>query len=211
MNSRIARTRVREANDAELLAALLGPITPANLSRARALLDTVGGYPAISSAPLSQLTVAEGVGEAAAYRVQAAVEIGRRALTRPLDRAAPITCSRQVAEHLGPQLADAEMELFVGLMLDTKHRPLELVELSRGSLDSTIVHPRECFRLAVKVGAAATIFAHNHPSRDVSPSAEDRAVTRRLVACGELLGIEVLDSVILGRNSYFSFRDAGEL
>jgi len=206
-----ARTRAREASDAELLAALLGPVTPASIHQAQALLDAVGGYPAVSGVPVTQLTVAEGIGQASAYRLKAAVEIGRRALIRPLDRAAPITCARQVAEHVGPQLADAQVEFFYGLFLDTKHRPLDLVRLSMGCLDSTVVHPRECFRPAVQLGAAAAIYLHDHPSADVTPSAEDRAITRRLVACGELLGIEVLDSIILGRGDFYSFREAGDL
>lgn len=206
-----ARTRESNASDAELLAALLGSVTPASIRRAQTLLDAVGGYPAVPGVPMSQLTVAEGIGKASAYRLKAAVEIGRRALTRPLDRAAPITCARQVAEHVGPQLADAEVEYFFGLFLDTKHRPLELVELSKGCLDSALIHPRECFRPAVQLGSAAAILLHNHPSAAVDPSEEDCAITRRLVACGELLGIEVLDSIILGRGDYYSFREAGKL
>jgi DNA repair protein RadC len=107
-------------------------------------------------------------------------------------------------------LVDLEQEVFSVVMLDTKHRVIEAVEISRGSLDSTIVHPRECFRPAIRAGAAAVIALHDHPSGDPSPSAEDRALTRRLLAVGEIVGIELLDHVIVARDGGYSFRDHGE-
>ena len=202
---------LRHASDEEILATLLGPISPESLARARQLLAHVGGYPNLTRASARDFMVAEGVGPAAASRIQAAVEVGRRALTAPLERGDVIRSSRQVIERFAPRLVDVDQEVFSVVLLDTKHRVIEVVEISRGSLDSTIVHPRECFRPAIRAGAAAVIAVHNHPSGDPTPSAEDRGITRRLVTVGELIGIELLDHVIIAQDGGYSFRDVGEL
>ena len=204
-------TDLRTAADEEVLAALLGPVNTDGLERARQLLAHVGGYPNLTRASMRDLVVAEGVGPATARRFQAAIEAGRRALTHPLERGDLVHSSRQVIERFTPLLVDLEQEVFSVVLLDTKHRVIEAVEISRGSLDATIVHPRECFRPAIRAGAAAVIALHNHPSGDPSPSAEDRAITRRLLAVGELVGIELLDHVIVARDGGYSFRDAGDL
>ena len=99
----------------------------------------------------------------------------------------------------------------LAVLLDTKHRMIKEVCVSVGCLDSTIVHPREVFRPAVAEAAAAVILVHNHPSGDPAPSAEDRAVTRRLAATAEVLGVELLDHVIVARQGCVSLRDAGML
>jgi DNA repair protein RadC len=211
MTRALGNVDLRQASDEEVLAALLGPITIDSLDRARRLLSRVGGYPSIPRSTARELMVAEGVGPATATRIQAAVEAGRRALTTPLERGDVICNSRQVVERFTPHMVDLEQEVFSVVLLDTKHRVIDVIEVSRGCLDSTIVHPRECFRSAIRVGAAAVIALHNHPSGDSTPSAEDRAITHRLVAVGDLVGIELLDHVIVARNSGYSFRDAGNL
>jgi DNA repair protein RadC len=95
------------------------------------------------------------------------------------------------------------------LLLDAKHRKLRDVQISEGSLTASIVHPREVFAPAVRDSAAAVILAHNHPSGDPLPSAEDVELTRRLRQAGEIIGIRVLDHVIVGAEAHFSFADAG--
>jgi len=204
-------TSMRGARDEEVLAALLGPMTPSTLERARQLLRHVGGYANLSRVAVQDLVVAEGVGPATAARIRAAVEVGRRTLASPLERGDVVRSSRQVIDRFSPLLADLEQEVFSVVLLDTKHRVIEVVEISRGSLESTIVHPRECFRAAIRAGAAAVIALHNHPSGDPSPSGEDRAITRRLAAVGELVDIELLDHVIVARGDGYSFRDQGEV
>lgn len=123
----------------------------------------------------------------------------------------PIKSSEEVAKLAEPWVQGQMKEHFYVVLLDAKHKYLchELVSL--GTLDSTHVHPRECFTLAVREQAAAVVFIHNHPSGDPSPSPEDRAVTRRLVQSGEILGIDVLDHIILADGGLYSFRDAGEI
>jgi DNA repair protein RadC len=106
-------------------------------------------------------------------------------------------------------LADAPTERFLMFVLNTKNRIMNFVEISVGSLNVSVVHPRDAFRAAVIQGAYAVVFAHNHPSGDPAPSREDRDCTKRLVEAGKILGIRVLDSIIIGDESYYSFADEG--
>ena len=202
---------LRRASDEEVLAALLGPISPDTLHRARQLLTHVGGYPNLTRSTVRELMVSEGVGPATANRIQAAIEAGRRALTTPLDRGTPLTSARQVHKVFAPRFADAEQEEFLAVLLDRKQRMLKVVEVSRGTLDSSIVHPREVFREAIREAAASVIAVHNHPSGDTEPSAEDHYLTRRLAAAAELLGLTLLDHVIVCRGGYHSFQEHGDL
>jgi DNA repair protein RadC len=112
-----------------------------------------------------------------------------------------------VAEYLMPEFGSCAVEQFGVLLLDTKHRVLKTRRLSVGSLDASVVHPREVFRAAVLGGAAAVVLFHNHPSGDPTPSREDRVLTRRLMAAGDLMGIDVLDHVILADTRYVSIRE----
>ena len=201
---------LRRASDEEVLATLLGPSSPANLGRARRLLDQVGGYPNLTRSSARELMVCEGVGPATATRIHAAIEAGRRALTAPLDRGTPITSAAQVHKVFAPRFADLEQEEFIVILLDRKQRVLRVVDVSRGTLDSSIVHPREVFRDAIREAAASVLAVHNHPSGDPQPSPEDRYLTRRLVAAAEVLGLQFLDHVIIGRGEYHSFREAGD-
>ncbi|MBI3620904.1 MAG: JAB domain-containing protein, partial [Nitrospirae bacterium] len=114
-------------------------------------------------------------------------------------------------EYFAPLVREMKQEQFWSVLLDNKHRVLRDVTISSGSLTTSVVHPREAFAPAVRQSAAAVIFVHNHPSGDPSPSAEDRQLTQRLVACGELLGIPVLDHVIIGRAAFYSFADHRQL
>jgi DNA repair protein RadC len=122
-----------------------------------------------------------------------------------------MTTPRSVAEHLLPQYGSRPVEQFGVLLLDTKHRVLRSTILSIGTLDASIVHPREVFREAIAGGAAAIVLFHNHPSGDPEPSREDTRLTQRLIAAGVLMGIGVLDHVILGEARYYSYREEGTL
>lgn len=120
-----------------------------------------------------------------------------------------LRASADVAALLRPLFAGLDREQFAVVLLDAKHRPIGMNVVSVGSLTASIVHPREVFRPAVALPAAAVILAHNHPSGDPAPSPEDIEITRRLRQAGEILGISVLDHVILGDEGHFSFRDSG--
>lgn len=106
-------------------------------------------------------------------------------------------------------LQDEPAEVFAVLCLTTKHSVIAYCEVSRGTLDSTLVHPREVFKPALLANAGAIIVAHNHPSGDPSPSPDDITLTTRLTAAGETLGVPVLDHIIVGEGRYFSFRESG--
>jgi DNA repair protein RadC len=124
----------------------------------------------------------------------------------------PSLCTPTDAAHiLLALLADEPVEVFGILCLTTKRRLIGYHEVSRGQLDATLVHPREVFKVALLANAAAIVLAHNHPSGDPTPSDDDRQLTRRLVAAGEVLGVEVLDHIVVGDAEFVSLRHAGPL
>jgi DNA repair protein RadC len=140
-------------------------------------------------------------------RWEAALELARRALSAPVARPVPFRCAAEVFERYRYRLASSPVEVFLAVLLDVKHRPVREERVSVGVLDGSLIHPREVFAAAVRERAAAVILLHNHPSGDPAPSPEDREVTRRLRSAGGILGIPVLDHVIVGDGSFFSFRE----
>lgn len=200
-------------SDAELLAILLGTGArrePVGVLASR-VLHEVGGIAALSRVGAGALEQMSGLGPGKASRIMAAVELGRRVVTRPLPRGARIGSSREVDAALRPRLAGADVEHFVAIALDAKNRPIGEVEIARGGLSACPVSPADVFRALLREAAAGVVFVHNHPSGEPSPSADDVALTERLRRAGELLGVRVLDHVIIGREGYFSFLDAGLL
>ncbi len=123
----------------------------------------------------------------------------------------PLRLSSDVFRFLQRKARVWDREHFLMLPLDGKNRVLGFEVVSVGTLTASLVHPREVFKAAILANAAAIVVAHNHPSGDPTPSAEDRAITQRLKQAGELLGIRLLDHVVLGADRYYSFVDAGEL
>jgi len=148
-----------------------------------------------------------GLSARAALRLAAALELARRSLAPPRERLAAVRCARDAYELCAPLFVGLENEHFRVLTLDAKHRVKQNVVVSIGTLSSSIVHPREVFRLAVRTSAAALVCVHNHPSGDPEPSAEDLEVTRRLAAVGRTLGIGLLDHVVVGEQSFVSLRE----
>lgn len=145
-----------------------------------------------------------GVGAATAARVVAALELGRRGAAWTDEGDEPIRGPADVFRRMGPRLRDLPQEEFHALLLNTRHRVIREVAVTRGILDASLIHPREVFRVAVVEGAAGVILVHNHPSGDPTPSAEDRAVTRQLAEAGRALGIPVLDHVVIGDGDWRS-------
>jgi DNA repair protein RadC len=198
----------------ELLAILLGTGTSRRDAAAVAgdVLAAAGGsLRALARRPVGALAGVAGVGAAKAARIAAALELARRlAVETPAD-AEGVTSPAEVHRRFGPALRDLAVEEFRLLVLDTQHRLVRDLLVTRGLLDSSLVHPREVFRAAIAEAAAAVVVVHNHPSGNPAPSADDRAVTRQLVEAGKLLDIPVYDHVIIGGDRYFSFAEAGLL
>lgn len=200
-------------SDADLLVVLLGTghVGTDVHTLARQLLAHVRDLEGLLHATHADLASLSGIGPGKAARLAAAIELGRRALTRPLPKGRRLGSSRDVDAALRPRLAREEVEHFLAIPLDAKHRPTGTLRLSTGNLVACPVDPAAVFRTLVRHAAAAVVFVHNHPSGRPEPSPEDVALTRRLREAGDLLGVEVLDHVIIGAEGYFSFLDAGLL
>ena len=199
--------------DNELLAIVLGHGVPraSALELANAVLDAVGGLHGLARATTDDLRRIPGIGEARASQLIAAVEAGRRTLVRAHRDRLQFFTPRDAAEFLVPQFGTRPVEQFGVILLDTKHRLLRTTLLSVGTLDASIVHPREVFRAAASAGAAALVLFHNHPSGDPTPSEDDIALTKRLVRAGDLMGIPVLDHVIVSESRFCSLKERGDL
>jgi DNA repair protein RadC len=208
---KLARAGAAALGDNEIVAIVIGQgrANASALDLANRLLAAVGSVAALARSAHVDLTRVGGIGPARAAQVLAAVELGRRSLATAARARAQMTSPRAVAEYLLPQYGNRQVEQFGILLLDTKHRVVRTTVLSVGTLNASIVHPREVFREAVACGAAALVLFHNHPSGDPEPSADDMRITERLVAAGMLMGIDVVDHVILGDARYFSFRERG--
>ena len=146
-----------------------------------------------------------------AVQLKAAVELGRRTLTKPAAARPQFTTPRDTAAYLLPTFGTGSVEQFGIVVLDTKHRLLRTSIVSTGSMDSCAADPRSIFREAIAAGAAAIVLFHNHPSGDPTPSCDDVALTQRLVQAGEIMGVDVIDHMVLADSRYFSFREAGRL
>lgn len=205
--------------DAELLALILGSGDPASSRSAvdlgRELLAEFKALRSLANASCAELQRVKGVGPAKATSLKAALELARRVneKDRPIEAPTRFTKASQVFEHLNLdyEFRNIRKEYFMALLLDCKNRIMKRVQISEGSLNQSIVHPREVFNVAVRESAAAMILLHNHPSGDPAPSPEDHEVTRRLREAGELMGIKVIDHIIIGEGSFYSFADSGHL
>ncbi len=206
---KLARLGPAALGDNELLAIVLGHgrARASALDLANAVLGEGGGLHGLVRIRYEMLTRLHGIGAARAAQVAAAIELGRRTLTRASHERVQLGSPRAVAEYLLPLYGAQPVEQFGVLLLDTRHRVLRTRVLSVGTLDASVVHPREVFREATAANAAAIVLFHNHPSGDPEPSPDDERLTERMVAAGVLMGIEVIDHVILGDVRYCSLRE----
>jgi DNA repair protein RadC len=210
---KLQRVGVSALGDNELLAVVLGHgrANASALDLANAVLAGAGGVDRLARARADDLRAIAGIGAVRAGQILAAVELGRRTLTRAARERVQVTSPQVVAELLLPQYGSRSVEQFGVVLLDTKRRVLRTTIVTVGTLDASIVHPREIFREAASAGAAALVLFHNHPSGDPEPSQDDVLLTRRLVAAGVLMGIDVVDHVILADSRYCSLREKGLL
>jgi len=210
---KLQRVGATALGDNELLAVIFGHgrANASALDLANAVLTAVAGLDRLARARYDELRRIPGIGAARAAQIVAAVELGRRTLTRVGRERIQITSPRVLAEMLLPQYGSRAVEQFGVVLLDTKHRVLRTTVVTVGTVDASIVHPREIFREAASAGAAAIVLFHNHPSGDPEPSQDDVVLTRRVAAAGILMGIDVVDHVILADARYCSMREKGLL
>lgn len=209
---KLVRAGVSSLGDNELVAILLGTGTKGRnaLRVAQDVLELAGGVNGLPRLRLDELLRVSGVGAPRAARVLAAVELGRRAVTTGNDRRR-FGKPADIGRYLLPLYGGHREERFGIVMLDSKCGLIRAEIISVGTADASIAHPRDIFRVAALASAFSIALFHNHPSGDPTPSHDDVLLTSRMVAAGELMGIEVIDHVILGAGRWFSFRGAGLL
>jgi len=198
-------------SEAELLGILIGKGTrnKTAIDLGRELLERYESLPRLFSRSPSELMLVKGVGAAKAAILSAAFELVRRVQSGKDTDKPTFKKSSDVATHYLPLLRDLRKEVFKVLLLNRANRLVKEVSVSEGTLDASIVHPRDVFREALLEPAAAVILIHNHPSGNPSPSEEDLRITRQLVEAGRLLGIKVLDHIILAGDVHRSLADEG--
>jgi DNA repair protein RadC len=198
-------------SDAELVALLLGSGTRgcSALELARGLLTDFGSLRDLLSAQASRCLALKGMGPARYAILQAAVELARRHFRETLRLGPALAAPENTRTFLLAQLRDRPYEVFCCLYLDNRHRLIAFEELFRGTIDRAGVHPREVLRQTLAHNAAAVMFAHNHPSGVLEPSAADELITRRLKEALALVDVRVLDHFIIGDGQCFSFCEHG--
>jgi DNA repair protein RadC len=200
-------------SNAELLAILIrtGTTSESAVSLSQRLLTQAGGLRNLVEMSIEQLTKIRGIGSAKALQVQAGIELGRRLARTSQVETVTIRSPKDVSNMLAEELRYLNKEHFVCLFLNTKNQVIGKETLSMGSLNASIVHPREVFLAAIKRSSASIVCAHNHPSGDPTPSPEDIQITQRLAEAGHLLGIELLDHIIIGDRTSVSLKEQGYL
>lgn len=208
---RLIREGAGSLSNQELMAILLrnGTRSESVLVLANRVLSTLDRLQDLKELTVEEMTQIKGIGEAKAAQLLAAAELGKRLYrTAPQERY-KIRSPEDAANYLMTDMSSLNQEHFVALFLNVKNEVLHKQTIFIGSLNSSIVHPREVFREAFKRSAASMIISHNHPSGDTTPSMEDIEVTKRLMEAGSIMGIDVLDHIIIGDQKFISLKDKG--
>ena len=193
----------------EILALILGRGIKGEsvIETSQKLLSRFGNLKGVADASVEELTKTRGIGPAKAAQIKAAIELSKRLEANVDEKPKPVLKSPEdVAAVMRGKLKGKKKEHFLVICLDTRNRLINCKPVSIGSLDTSIVHPREAFKEAVSSSAASVIFVHNHPSGDPEPSKEDVELTKRLAKAGEIIGIDVLDHIIVCDKNYLSLK-----
>ncbi|MBP2098663.1 RadC family protein [Enterococcus rivorum] len=161
----------------------------------------------LKQATVTEMMEVDGIGKVKALEIRAAIELGTRIQESTQLKYGKVSSSYQIAQNLMGEMKDLQQEHLVCLFLNTKNEVTKKETIFKGTLNQSIAHPREVFRQAVKYSAARVIIAHNHPSGNPTPSEQDLLFTKRIKECGEMMGIELLDHIIIGQEEYLSLRE----
>jgi len=209
---RLQRLGAEALSAQEILALILGRGISGEsvMVTAQRLLSQFGGLKGMAGASLEELSKVRGIGLAKAAQIKAALELASRVEGYSETTGKTVVKTPEdVAGLVSGRLKGKKKEYFLAVLLDTRNQLIKVAEISVGSLDGSIVHPREVFKEAISASAAAVIFVHNHPSGDTEASEDDIQLTRRLVEAGEIVGIEVLDHIIIGGRNHASLKREG--
>ncbi len=207
---RLQRSGPASLNNAELLAVILGQGTVGmNAVDLANLLIAEHGLERLTTLSEKELRKVKGIGPAKAAQITALFEFSKRCSLKSKEKT-PVRTAQEVYEYAKEILDGKDKEHILILYLDSKNRINKHETISMGTLNSSLIHPREVFKTAIKENTNSIIITHNHPSGDPTPSRDDRDITKELRRAGELLEIEVLDHVIIGRDSYYSFKERNQ-
>lgn len=200
-------------SDQELLAILFRTGTREEnvLNLSLRFIDHFQNLNELKHSSIEEFQQVKGVGPVKAIELKAAIELGYRIATSAVPKYGHIVSTKSAGEWLITEMADLHQEHLVVLFLNTKNEIIKKQTIFIGSVNSSVAHPREIFKEAVKYPTARIIIAHNHPSGDTQPSPADLHFTRRMIACGELMGINVLDHLIIGQHEYLSIHETTNL
>jgi DNA repair protein RadC len=195
----------------ELLALIIGRGVSKKsvMTIAQELLIKFGNIKAISEATIEELSQIKGIGLAKAAQIKACFELGKRQDLEPELKDFDIKKPHDVVKAIRAGIQDKAKEHFKLIVLNTRNKIIGISNISTGTLNTSLVHPREVFKDAIIKNAASVVLAHNHPSGDTEPSENDLTITKRLVEAGKILGIEVLDHIIITKTGFFSFKEKG--
>ncbi len=200
-------------SNAELLAVIIKTgtksYTAVELAQHVLKLSHDGRLSSLNDLSIEQLMQVKGIGKVKAIQIKAVLELSKRIASSDGMVHHVIKSASDVSTLMMEEMRYLKKEIFKALLLDTKNQVIKIVDVSVGSLNSSIVHPREVFSEAIKCGCNSIVFVHNHPSGDPNPSTEDIKTTQRLEEAGDILGIRVLDHIIIGDKKYISFKDKG--
>jgi len=195
----------------ELLALVIGRGIPKKsvINIAQELLARFGNIRAISQATIEELSEIKGIGFAKAAQIKACFELGKREELEPELKNYDIKDPEGVVKAIRASIKDKAKEHFKLILLNPRNKIISISTISIGTLNASLVHPREVFKDAIVHSAASVVLAHNHPSGDPEPSEDDIKITNKLVESGRILGIEVIDHIIIGKNNFCSFKERG--
>jgi len=211
LRKRFLEGGIERFSDEEVIEFLLTLGTPRKdvKPQAREALRRFGSLAGVLSAPIEKLMEIRGIGPKNAMYLSLVHHVAKRYLKDRVKKREVFTSSKEVFEYLFYTMKDLKREIFKVLLLNRKNELIDDKDLFYGTLSQSAVYPREVISLALEMGAASLIFVHNHPSGDPTPSKEDRIITRDLLWACHIMQITVLDHIILGKGSYFSFADQG--